>query len=185
MNHYTFLYSLRHYESIAVGVCDVRARRLVRPRISSGQLVRGGFARVPGVLIKRKPQSAFVSWCVHKFFCVWLLKIGTGRNKSILLYRRQLVLYSANSLRSESFNTSGRAFASRSFLMGCALSTSEKEATQRSLAIDRTLASDNALKRNEIKLLLLGEWTQLVRRVDHSSWYVTTYPVYIRRSQGR
>lgn len=40
--------------------------------------------------------------------------------------------------------------------MGCALSTLDKEATQRSLAIDRTLASDNALKRNEIKLLLLG-----------------------------
>lgn len=41
--------------------------------------------------------------------------------------------------------------------MGCAMSQAEKEATQRSLEIDRTLASDNVYRQNEIKLLLLGE----------------------------
>ena len=41
--------------------------------------------------------------------------------------------------------------------MGCALSSAEKEAVQRSLAIDKTLATENATKQNEIKLLLLGE----------------------------
>ena len=41
--------------------------------------------------------------------------------------------------------------------MGCALSSAEKEAVQRSLAIDKTLATENATKQNEIKLLLLGK----------------------------
>ena len=41
--------------------------------------------------------------------------------------------------------------------MGCALSSAEKEAVQRSMAIDKTLATEGATKQNEIKLLLLGE----------------------------
>ena len=41
--------------------------------------------------------------------------------------------------------------------MGCALSSAEKEAVQRSIAIDQTLARESAYKQNEIKLLLLGE----------------------------
>ena len=41
--------------------------------------------------------------------------------------------------------------------MGCALSSAEKEAVQRSMAIDKTLATENATKQNEIKLLLLGK----------------------------
>jgi hypothetical protein len=41
--------------------------------------------------------------------------------------------------------------------MGCALSSAEKEAVQKSLAIDKTLAAENATKQNEIKLLLLGK----------------------------
>lgn len=45
--------------------------------------------------------------------------------------------------------------------MGCALSSAEKEAVQRSLAIDKTLATENATKQNEIKLLLLGKRTDL------------------------
>lgn len=40
--------------------------------------------------------------------------------------------------------------------MGCALSSAEKEAVQRSIAIDQTLARESAYKQNEIKLLLLG-----------------------------
>jgi len=40
--------------------------------------------------------------------------------------------------------------------MGCALSTAEKDAVQRSLAIDKSLASEGAFRQNEIKLLLLG-----------------------------
>jgi len=41
--------------------------------------------------------------------------------------------------------------------MGCALSTAEKDAVQRSLAIDKSLASEGAFRQNEIKLLLLGK----------------------------
>ena len=41
--------------------------------------------------------------------------------------------------------------------MGCALSTAEKDAVQRSLDIDKNLASENVQRQNEIKLLLLGE----------------------------
>ena len=41
--------------------------------------------------------------------------------------------------------------------MGCALSTAEKDAVQRSLDIDKSLASENVQRQNEIKLLLLGE----------------------------
>lgn len=40
--------------------------------------------------------------------------------------------------------------------MGCALSTAEKDAVQRSLDIDKNLASENVQRQNEIKLLLLG-----------------------------
>ena len=46
--------------------------------------------------------------------------------------------------------------------MGCALSTGDKDllaATQRSSAIDERLAYESARRRNEIKLLLLGEYT--------------------------
>ena len=46
--------------------------------------------------------------------------------------------------------------------MGCALSSAEKEAVQRSLAIDKTLATENATKQNEIKLLLLGKPNDLL-----------------------
>ena len=48
--------------------------------------------------------------------------------------------------------------------MGCALSSAEKEAVQRSLAIDKTLATEGATKQNEIKLLLLGECVCLKER---------------------
>lgn len=41
--------------------------------------------------------------------------------------------------------------------MGCALSNTEKDAVQRSLEIDKALASDGRFRQNEIKLLLLGE----------------------------
>ena len=40
--------------------------------------------------------------------------------------------------------------------MGCVMSQAEKEAMQRSIAIDRTLASENAYRAKEVKLLLLG-----------------------------
>lgn len=49
--------------------------------------------------------------------------------------------------------------------MGCALSSAEKEAVQRSLAIDKTLATEGATKQNEIKLLLLGELTLVRERL--------------------
>lgn len=42
--------------------------------------------------------------------------------------------------------------------MGCALSSAEKEAVQRSLAIDKSLATEGVCRQNEIKLLLLGEY---------------------------
>ena len=41
--------------------------------------------------------------------------------------------------------------------MGCALSSAEKDAVQRSMDIDKSLASENTHRQNEIKLLLLGE----------------------------
>eukprot|EP00731_Ephydatia_muelleri_P027042 Em0018g1142a len=40
--------------------------------------------------------------------------------------------------------------------MGCVMSQAEKEAAQKSHAIDKTLASENGQKKNEVKLLLLG-----------------------------
>ena len=42
--------------------------------------------------------------------------------------------------------------------MGCALSSQEKEAVQRSMEIDKKLASEHGSKSKEVKLLLLGEW---------------------------
>ena len=48
--------------------------------------------------------------------------------------------------------------------MGCVMSQAEKEAAQKSLAIDKTLASENVQKRNEVKLLLLGKYTTLRAR---------------------
>ena len=44
--------------------------------------------------------------------------------------------------------------------MGCTLSTGDKDisANQRSMAIDQRLAYENSRKKNEIKLLLLGEY---------------------------
>lgn len=47
--------------------------------------------------------------------------------------------------------------------MGCVMSQAEKEAARKSIAIDKTLASENVQKRNEIKLLLLGELVASVR----------------------
>ncbi len=41
--------------------------------------------------------------------------------------------------------------------MGCALSSQEKEAAQRSSEIDKRLASENGTKSKQVKLLLLGE----------------------------
>lgn len=56
--------------------------------------------------------------------------------------------------------------------MGCALSTHEKDAVQRSLAIDKALASEGAYRQNEIKLLLLGEFYQKYSRFyQNVSWY--------------
>lgn len=43
--------------------------------------------------------------------------------------------------------------------MGCALSSQEKEAVQRSLDIDKTLASEYSSKSKEVKLLLLGKYS--------------------------
>ena len=45
--------------------------------------------------------------------------------------------------------------------MGCVMSQAEKEAAQKSLAIDKTLASENVQKKNEVKLLLLGKLAAL------------------------
>lgn len=45
--------------------------------------------------------------------------------------------------------------------MGCVMSQAEKEAAQKSHAIDKTLASENVQKKNEVKLLLLGELAAL------------------------
>ncbi len=42
--------------------------------------------------------------------------------------------------------------------MGCALSAQEKEAAQRSLEIDKRLASEHGSKSKQVKLLLLGEF---------------------------
>lgn len=52
--------------------------------------------------------------------------------------------------------------------MGCVLSSAEKEAVERSMAIDKTLATEGVTKQNEIKLLLLGEPT--VDREDACVW---------------
>lgn len=41
--------------------------------------------------------------------------------------------------------------------MGCVGSTVDKEAQDRTTAIDRTLAYDGAKRKSEIKLLLLGK----------------------------
>lgn len=44
--------------------------------------------------------------------------------------------------------------------MGCALSAADEAAEKkRSAEIDRTLAADGLNRNNEIKLLLLGEWS--------------------------
>ena len=42
--------------------------------------------------------------------------------------------------------------------MGCALSASDEAEKKRSDAIDKSLAADRLSRKDEIKLLLLGEW---------------------------
>ena len=42
--------------------------------------------------------------------------------------------------------------------MGCGMSTEEKEGKQRNEEIDNQLRRDKAMQRNEIKMLLLGQW---------------------------
>ena len=44
--------------------------------------------------------------------------------------------------------------------MGCGMSTEEKEGKQRSEEIENQLKRDKMLQRNEIKMLLLGQYLQ-------------------------
>jgi guanine nucleotide-binding protein G(i) subunit alpha len=43
--------------------------------------------------------------------------------------------------------------------MGCGMSTEEKEGKQRNEEIENQLKRDKMMQRNEIKMLLLGEYT--------------------------
>lgn len=63
--------------------------------------------------------------------------------------------------------------------MGCALSSAEKEAVQRSLAIDKTLASESATKKDEIKLLLLGKPVDLCMHAKGISICLQLYSISI------
>lgn len=45
--------------------------------------------------------------------------------------------------------------------MGCGMSTEEKEGKQRNEEIENQLKRDKMMQRNEIKMLLLGEFTLL------------------------
>lgn len=44
--------------------------------------------------------------------------------------------------------------------MGCGMSTEDKEGKQRNEEIENQLKRDKMMQRNEIKMLLLGQWTR-------------------------
>ena len=51
--------------------------------------------------------------------------------------------------------------------MGCGMSTEEKEGKQRNEEIENQLKRDKMLQRNEIKMLLLGQYLQ--RRLTYGA----------------
>ena len=58
--------------------------------------------------------------------------------------------------------------------MGCAVSSDDKAAQERSKQIDKTLRADGEKAAREVKLLLLGEKWVVLKLTDKLTYFVAT-----------